>query len=133
MFTKKDFAKYPFIDEAIKYVKDIGLEIDELENIEYAGIISRAKNRIKEGLEYTEIRPEWVNDEIELLSFSVALAIVNLVDNERVKNRYALAESKRAQKILRNESDFDKVIDIAEKTFKWNLRKANDLRNDIYS
>lgn len=133
MFTKKDFVKYPFIDEAVKYVKDLGIEIDELENIEYTGIINRAKNRIKEGLEYTEIRPEWTNDEVELLAFSIALAIVNLVDNERVKNRYALAESKRAQKILRNESNFKKVIDIAEKTFKWNLRKTNDLNKNLYS
>jgi len=133
MFTKKDFVKYPFIDEAVKYVKDLGIEIDELENIEYAGILNRAKNRIKEGLEYTEIRPEWTNDEVELLAFSIALTLVNLVDNERVKNRYALAESKRVQKILRNESDFNKVIGIAEKTFKWNLRKTNDLNKNLYS
>jgi DNA primase large subunit len=130
MFTKEDFVKYPFIDEAIKYVKDLGIEIDELENIEYAEIISRAKNRIKEGLENAEIKPERMQDEVDLFSYSVALVIVTLVDNERVKNRYALAESKRAQKILRNESDFDKVIDIAENTFKWNLRKTNGLNNN---
>ena len=133
MFTKKDLAKYPFMNEAIKYVDDLNIRIDELANEEYTQkIIDRAKERIKESIEGAEVRSEWTNEEdVELLSFLTALALVTFIDDDGVKNRYALAESKRVYKIFQIEDNFDKVLKIAEKTFKWNLRKLNNRADDL--
>ena len=131
MFTKKDFAKYPFINEAIKHVEELGINIDELAEEEYAAIIDRARKRIKEGLEYAEVHFEWTNDDIELCSFFAALAIMTFIDDERVKNRYALAESKRANKIFRSENNFEKVLDVAKRTFNWKLRKIESQTSDL--
>ncbi len=130
MFTKRDFAKYPFINEAIKYVEDLSIKIDELANEEYAQIIlDRARKRIKEGVEFAEVRSEWENEDVELLSFLTALAILTYINDRGVKNRYALAESKRASKLFKREDNFDKVLEIAKITFKWNVKKQ-ERQND---
>jgi hypothetical protein len=52
-FTKIDLAKYPFLKENTEYVRNLDLEVEDLEKPEFAKILERAEERVIEALLYT--------------------------------------------------------------------------------
>ncbi len=126
MLTKRDYAKYPFSKEAILYVEELKIKMDELISEEFNEIIDRAKKRIEHAIKFIEPPiVDWKNDDIELLSFSTSIAILSFIKDDRLKNRYSLVESKRAYKNFQKEDNFNKVLEIATNTFGWDLKKIN--------
>ncbi|MEM3010289.1 MAG: DNA primase large subunit PriL [Candidatus Bathyarchaeia archaeon] len=81
--------------------------------------MNRAQERIEEALQYATITKRSRNDEIEILSFPIAILITAAANDELLKKRYALAEAKRVYNLLKLEKN-EKIIEIA-KTFQWNL------------
>ncbi len=103
-FTKNDLAKYPFLKETHEYVKQLDFKIEDLANPEYANILGRAKERVEEAILYAIVDRKLYNEEIEILSFPVAILLVVATENSFIKKRYALAEAKQAY----NEMIFEK-------------------------
>ncbi len=118
-FTKHDLAKYPFLEETIDYVKKLGLRVEDLTSPEFAHVLERAEERTEEAILYTLVRGRLGNDEVEILSFPVAVMLVIATRNSFIKKRYALAEARKAYEDIRLEPR-EKVLAIA-RNFRWKL------------
>lgn len=128
ILTLSDMAKYPFIPEAAEYIRRLDFKIENLLEDDYAPILSRAERRIVDALSTNPPKvsysPREYSEDIEIISFPVAIVLVSALANESVKRRYALAEAKRAYEILREESG-EKIIEVARR-FGWRIRTANE-------
>jgi len=124
MLTKKDLVKYPYTAEAAEYVKSLGIGIKDLESADYMQIVERAERRIEEAIEKAALPKDWLNDDVEILSYPTAIMILSSINDERVSRRYALSEGKRAYELLRAESN-EKVAELAVNTFSWRIKQTN--------
>jgi len=117
--ARSDLAKYPFIQEATEYVRKLSLKVEELANPEYAPIVRRAEERVQEAILYALVTSESRKEDVEILSFPVAVMIAASTKDKFIQKRYALAEAKRAHALLRSETD-EKLIKLA-KNFGWRI------------
>jgi len=132
MISERDKARYPFTTEATEYVKKLRIEIDDLISESYKPILKRAEERIKQALlKPDDLASQEQDPSIEILSFPTAIMLMAYIDNENVKRRYAVAESKGFSKKLKDES-LEKVIGIAQGTFNWNIKSKGENLNETY-
>lgn len=122
-YSKIDLAKYPFTREAQEYIERLNLDIEDLVSPEYSSVLERGRGRVMEALEsgYISYRD---NAYVELLSFPLARLLVESLGDEYLRRRYAVAESKRVDKLLENEEN-EKLIYIARETFGWDIKKES--------
>jgi DNA primase large subunit len=123
VLTRSDWAKYPFVSQASEHVRLLDIyRIENLEDDEKKFIIKRAEERVEEALKNDPPKVEYHQreDEIELLSFPVAVMFVTASNNDYLKRRYALAEGRRAADLLQKEKDKQKILDITS-AFKWRI------------
>jgi DNA primase large subunit len=113
-------AKYPFINEAAEYVKELDLKIEDMSD----PILNRAEYRIEEALLYALVNTELRQEEIEISSFPVAVMMVASTADKLMKKRYALAEAKRIYELLEEESK-DKILEVT-RVFNWKIRTVDD-------
>jgi DNA primase large subunit len=126
-FAKNDYTKYPFLKEASKYLKLPDLRIEDLANSELEQILERAEQRVEEAILYTRVtRNPHRDEDVEILSFTVAIVLAIATQNSFIKKRYALAEAKQAYEDFKLEPK-EKLTKIAE-NFKWELAVNHDLR-----
>jgi DNA primase large subunit len=118
-FTKNDLAKYPFLKETAEYVKKLDLKIEDLANPEFSSILERAEERVVEAILYALVSRKLRNEEIEILSFPVAIMLAMATENSFIKKRYALAEAKQAYNDMKIEPK-ERILTIAQ-NFNWNL------------
>ncbi|MEM3700439.1 MAG: DNA primase large subunit PriL [Candidatus Bathyarchaeia archaeon] len=116
-FTKNDLAKYPFLKETAEYVKKLDLKIEDLTNPEFSTILERAKERVEEAILYALVSRKLRNEEIEILSFPVAIMLTIATENSFIKKRYALAEAKQAYNDIKTETK-ERILAIAQ-NFNW--------------
>src|SRR5213593_317318 len=124
MLTRADLAKYPFLNEASDYIKELGISIDDIASPDFSPVLERAEKRLEEALSKGRVSNEFSNENAEILSFPVSNLILSLTGEERAQRRFALAEAKRAYELLRQESP-DKLELIASSAFQWKLRRTN--------
>ena len=134
VLTAHDRAKYPFIKSTASHVRGIGIDFNELEReIDfYLPFLDRAEKRVEAALldesVYVEIKPIIeMNDrekEIEIFSFPLAVMLVVGTEDSFIKTRYALAEAKRASRLLRDE-DKEKLLQVTA-NFGWNARLVTE-------
>jgi len=123
--------------EAVDYVRDMGLDISELESDFFVPFLDRAESRIQKALDdlsaysKTQPRDEPKEHEIELFSFPIAVMLVIACEESFIKNRYALAEAKRASTLLEGEEK-EKLLEITN-NFKWNAKLVDDPNLQPYS
>jgi DNA primase large subunit len=103
-------AKYPFLKESARYLRETAVTLDQLvKSLSYERARLAGKERVFEALEdlvvgdHPMIRKE--DATIELLSYPVARMIVSTVADPWFVKRYAIAEAKKANERLKNESD----------------------------
>ena len=111
-------ARYPFLKESAKYLKDQGVTLDSLiSSRAYESARLRGRDRVLEVLDGNVIQDHSMANEIEatieLLSYPVARMIVSAVADPMFVKRYAIAEAKRARRWLKN-ADLDFVIGAAD-------------------
>jgi DNA primase large subunit len=102
-------AKYPFLKESAKYLKDTGVTLDELVSSRaYELARYQGRERVMEALEEGTIedhpmasRADATN---ELLSYPIARMIVSAIADPTFVNRYAIAEAKKARGRLNDEN-----------------------------
>src|SRR5436853_6745924 len=124
MLTKADLAKYPYLSEAPEYMRELGLSIEELSAPEFSSVLERAEGRLEEALSKGRVSGNITNENAEILSFPISNLILSLVGEERARRRVALAESKRAYELLRQE-DPEKLEYIASATVKSKLKRLD--------
>lgn len=117
-------AKYPFIPQAAEHVQNLNLQITELDRPEYRSIVERAEERIREAVEGKIVSFREGKEEVETLSFPVALMMVAYGNDASLKKRFALGEANRALTLLKKE-DEQNLISIA-KLFNWKIRPAKE-------
>jgi len=122
VFTKNDLAKYPFLKEAANYVKRIGIDIKDLTEPENP-VITRAENRLHEAILFATITSQSRKEDIEILSFPIAVLMAAATKDSLIKRRYALAEAKRAYNLMRKEPK-EKLMKIAE-NFRWKIEQVS--------
>ncbi len=118
-FAKNDLAKYPFLKETTDYVKKLDLKIEDLTNPDFAKVLERAEEKVEEAILYTTVSRKLRNEDIEILSFPVAIILAIATENSFIKRRYALAEAKQGYNDLKFESK-EKILAIAQ-NFGWKL------------
>lgn len=101
-------AKYPFLKESAKYLKDTGVTLDDLvSSVAYDRARYQGRERVMEALEEGAIEDHPISSKvdatIELLSYPVARMIVSAVADPGFVKRYAIAEAKKANERLRLE------------------------------
>src|SRR5467141_939452 len=124
MLTRADLAKYPFLNEASDYIKELGISIEDIATPDFSPVLERAEKRLEEALSKGRVSNEFENENAEILSFPVSNLILSLTGEERAQRRFALAEAKRAYELLRQETP-EKLDYIARTTFSWKLRRTN--------
>jgi len=118
-FAKNDYAKYPFLKEAAKYLKIPDLRIEDLTNPELEEILKRAEERVEEAILYTRVsrKPEKADDEIS--SYPIAIILTIATKSSFIQKRYALAEAKQTFEDLKDEPG-EKILAFAQ-NFEWKL------------
>ncbi len=124
MLTRADLAKYPFLQEAQEYIRELGFTIDDIAQPEFSPVLDRAEKRLEEALAKGRLSLEVVDERTEILSFPVSNLILSLTGEERARRRFALAEAKRAYEMLRFEPP-EKLEQIATGTFQWKLKRVD--------
>jgi len=122
MFTKNDLAKYPFLKQTIEYVKNLELDIKDLSEPDDP-VVRRAEDRLQEALLFAAITRRSKKEDVEILSFPIAVLMASATKDPLIKRRYALAEAKRVYNLLRTEPD-EKITKIAE-NFQWKIIRTN--------
>jgi len=121
------------MSETAEHVKEIDLEIKELESEEFNRILNKAEDRVEKALidlpAYVKSRPR--DDEIEIFSFPIATMLVAATADSFIKSRYALAEAKRVSELLKDEGK-EKVMEIAN-NFNWKVRLIKDINLQPYN
>jgi len=118
-FAKNDYAKYPFLKEAAKYLKIPDLRIEDLTNPELEEILKRAEERVEEAILYTRVsrKPEKADNEIS--SYPIAIILAIATKSSFIQKRYALAEAKQTFEDLKDEPR-EKILAFAQ-NFEWKL------------
>lgn len=103
-------AKYPFLKDSAKYLKDTGVTLEQLvRGLAFESARLAGKERVFEALEDGEVGDHPMSSQAdrtkELLSYPVARMIVSTVADPTFVRRYAIAEAKKANERLRAESD----------------------------
>jgi len=103
------FAKYPFVPEALAYVRERGYSIEDIVSRPAYGIVrNRGKKRVLEAIASSDAKDDMsLQPEEELLSYPVARMLVSMVGDTYLLRRYAMWEAKRAYAFLANETNND--------------------------
>lgn len=126
VFTKLDLAKYPFLEEASKYVGRLGFDIRDLEMM--SPVLDRAEDRLKSALlGIRKEKSEILIEEVEIFSFPVAVIMAVATENQIVKRRFADYEAKRIVEYLKEEGS-GKIIEIARR-FGWRIKFLEEKKN----
>jgi len=127
--TKVDLAKYPFLKAASAYVANLGFSLRDLGAPGLSDVLKRAVERVAEAIRSGRVRAEIRDEDVDILSFPVALALVVAVGNEYLRKRYALAEAKRAEELLLLEPP-EKILAVA-RDLGWEIRPVEILGNGV--
>lgn len=104
-----EMAKYPFMADAGQYLRNLGFQLEQFgSDPDLKGMVDRAFERIRvaaEGQVYgSDIRDGRVSGDAELqreiISFLLAIVLLKLCGIQTLVRRFALAESRRAEKFL---------------------------------
>lgn len=102
----KSLAKYPFLIEAGNYIKDIGINLEELGNPDWKPVIEKAYGRIVVATTGQIYNSNTDQLDSEVLSFVIAIILLKSTGMATLNRRFSLAEARRAEKYL--EKDLEK-------------------------
>jgi len=118
-FAKNDYAKYPFLKEAVRYLKIPDLRIEDLAAPELEDILKRAEERVEEAILYTRVSRKLEKADNEISSYPIAIILATATKSNFIQKRYALAEAKQTFEDLREEPR-EKILAFAQ-NFGWKL------------
>jgi DNA primase large subunit len=95
-----DLAKYPFLNEASEYIRQIHLDYEEFDRPEMKYIIERSAERLNTEIIEGKVYEKLDNYEIEILTFLVTLMMVKCLGIETIFKKHSLFEALRAERFL---------------------------------
>jgi DNA primase large subunit len=129
-----EIAKYPFLADAGEYLKDKGFQIEQFgTDPDLKPLIDTAYERILVATEGKIYHSDLIDDKTanvsslprEVFSFLLAIVLLKLTKANTLIRRFALAESRRAEKYLEK--------DLANFTDESKRQLAIKILNDIFS
>ncbi|MBN2334504.1 DNA primase large subunit PriL [Candidatus Bathyarchaeota archaeon] len=122
MLSEREAAKYPFLEEGVKLVEGLNLQLDDLTDPNYRKVVERAAERVKEAIVQGEVSAKLADPPTELLSYPIAVMFVTLIGEQFLNRRFALAEAVRAYNLLQEEYE-EKITQVAQNEFGWDIRR----------
>jgi DNA primase large subunit len=113
-------ARYPFLDEARRYISTFNIDINDLNKPEYNEILQEAIREIYGAISEAGER-SYVDDYIKLMAFPVTLAILSYIGSKPLINRYAIKKAREVEEALRCESD-EILCHIANNGLNWVIK-----------
>ena len=108
-----DLAKYPFLEEAGKYIKETHFELEDFDRFEFSHIIERAKKRIEQEVIEGKVFTELEKFDIEIFTFLVSLIIMKYIGIDSAIKKFSLFEAMRIEQFLT--SDLLREKDLTKK------------------
>jgi DNA primase large subunit len=130
-FAKSDYAKYPFLKTATRYMRIPELRIQDLIDPAFESILKRAEERLNESILYAIVSyNSQMDEDVEIISFPVAIMLALATKDSLIKKRYALAEANKAYEDLKDEPK-DRILEFA-KNFGWKLAAHDSTLSQPY-
>ena len=133
-----EIIKYPFLDEAGKYLSDKGFSLEDFaSNSDLKKIVENAFERITISLEghiyKSDLTLNTASTTTETFSFLIAVILLKLAGMNTLTRRFSLAEARRAEKFLekdlKNQHD-DKSrkisLEILQELFSVTIQKEDE-------
>jgi DNA primase large subunit len=134
-----DLAKYPFLEEAGKYIRETHFDLDDFDRSEFSHIIERAKKRIEYELIEGKVFTELEKYDIELFTFLVSLIIMKCIGIDHAVKKFSLFEAMRVERFLISdllrEKDLTKKNLLLSKIFKELFQlnvKMDDKKTNLF-
>ena len=115
-------AKYPFSKRTFDHLRQIGFKLEDVVSPDNP-VVERALGRIGEAIQRGVVGERVDAGILDAMSFLTAAAIVSWTGEPLLMRRYALAEAKRAGRILAVE-DLKDIVSLASNTFGWQVKLA---------
>ena len=113
-------ARYPFLNEARRYVSMFNIDINDLSKPEHNEILQEAIREIYEAIGEADGR-SCTDDYIKLMAFPVTLAILSYIGSKPLINKYAIKKAKEIEEALRYEND-EVLCYVANNGFNWVIK-----------
>lgn len=130
MVTRTQMLKYPFSRYAravsSSVAHDVGELVKLLDKNENEYIVEHAEARVAAALDKSEITVVKTNDDRDFLIYPTARLIVEAINNSRLREYQAEAESKAVNKFLGKEND-EFIIELAEESFGWSVQSMGNI------
>ena len=128
-WSLENMARYPFIDDSKRYIKNEGPPLEELiRDRLWSEVRRRGFERVIQAVKNGNIKDKSITkkseQEIELFSYPVARILVSSIDDNYLIRRYALGEAEKFLRNLMRESS-ERVLDIGEE-FEVEAKAVND-------
>ncbi len=117
--TTRYLAKYPFSREAKVFLQEYGGNLDQIIK-ENPNLIQTVKERVSSAL----IGKTFENQGktfADFLSYPLALAVVNFLNDPLLKAKFAVSESKKLYMTLLSEVNEENIVKLARETFNMDL------------
>ncbi|OYT32169.1 MAG: hypothetical protein B6U94_00670 [Thermofilum sp. ex4484_79] len=123
--TKSYFRKYPFLPDAIRYISELGLTLEDL-SYDTLGkeVISRAKEIINAVINSSPMPYPHEDPDIEVLSYLVTLIVLKIIDDRQLIEKFATTFSKRCREYMETEQK-DFLLYLAT-VFKWKISLGSE-------
>ena len=115
---KSDYLrKYNFLDECKDYLRTINFNgFNDLEDSKYDHMFQRAMDRIKSAVD-NEVYQHSDNVSYEIISFVIAVKVIQATGNKRLLKRFVLYESMVVEQSLQSDFDDENIRNILLKKF----------------
>jgi len=113
-----ELARYPFLPNAEEYLRNMGFTLEEATA---DSVVARARERIDLAIKKKKVNLDLSNNDIEILSFYIAMLIIKMLANNWLIHTFARAEGERAKEAFSTESK-QAVCRIMNQLFRLNLQ-----------
>ena len=94
--TKGYFLKYPFLPDALKYISELGLTLEDLSYDTLGNeVIRRVKEIFDAVINSLPIPPSGDDPDIEVLSYLVALIVLKIIGDRSLIEKFVVVLSKK--------------------------------------
>ncbi|MGB9786348.1 MAG: hypothetical protein ACPLRJ_03600 [Infirmifilum uzonense] len=125
----EDYLKYPFLPEAIKIVKELGLTIEELGETPLGNeILEQAKRKILSVIEDGRYPVSSDDYRLEVSAFATAILLLSQVGDKALTEKFATAFSKSISPSLEADSrERVQLLFYISQVLGWNVKISNKI------